>query len=257
MSVVTTTPPEITRAVRRLTESVVRGAEPVYLPVQPEADAIVHECFPNVQAKVARDGGQMLCGWQLWEWPHVLVEAEFQGIRILVWEGRTSPSCLAAFACRVPVSLTCQRLAFSVWFVCWRMSVQGGNQWASHLAAARTTRLHQLGQSRFHTLEVGQPQAHVCQACGCYVGGFVAMGAVLQLEQLRNLVQIESQSLGGLHELHPVHVRRPITADAADRAVRLRQQALALIEPDGFHVDSSGLGEGPDGQGFRIVHHRA
>ena len=52
MSVVTTTPPEITRAVRRLTDSVVRGAEPVYLPVQPEADAIVHECFPNVQAKV-------------------------------------------------------------------------------------------------------------------------------------------------------------------------------------------------------------
>ncbi len=30
MSVVTTTPPEITRAVRRLTDSVVRGAEPVY-----------------------------------------------------------------------------------------------------------------------------------------------------------------------------------------------------------------------------------
>ena len=80
MSVVTTTPPEITRAVRRLTESVVRGAEPVYLDVQPEADAIVHECFPNVQAKVARDGGQMRCGWQLWEWPHVLVEAEFHAV---------------------------------------------------------------------------------------------------------------------------------------------------------------------------------
>lgn len=81
MSVVTTTPPEISRAVRRLTDSVVRGAEPVYLDVQPEADAIVHECFPNVQAKVARDGGQMLCGWQLWEWPNVLVEAEFH----VVW----------------------------------------------------------------------------------------------------------------------------------------------------------------------------
>ncbi|MBB3802275.1 hypothetical protein FHR47_002542 [Xanthomonas arboricola] len=80
MTVVTTTPPEITRAVRRLTDAVVRGAEPVYLPVQPEADAIVHECFPNVQAKIARDGGQMQCGWQLWEWPHVLVEAEFHAV---------------------------------------------------------------------------------------------------------------------------------------------------------------------------------
>jgi len=58
----------------------VRGAEPVYLPVQPEADAIALECFPNVQAKVARDGGQMQCGWQLWEWPHVLVEAEFHAV---------------------------------------------------------------------------------------------------------------------------------------------------------------------------------
>lgn len=80
MSVVTTTPPEISRAVRRLIDSVVHGAEPVYLDVQPEADAIVHECFLNVQAKVARDGGQMLCGWQLWEWPHVLVEAEFHSV---------------------------------------------------------------------------------------------------------------------------------------------------------------------------------
>jgi hypothetical protein len=34
-----------------------------------------------VEAEVARDGGRMLCGWQLWEWPHVLVEAEFH----VVW----------------------------------------------------------------------------------------------------------------------------------------------------------------------------
>ncbi|MGH8420768.1 MAG: SEC-C domain-containing protein [Pseudomonas fluorescens] len=82
MSVVTTTPPEITRAVRRLADSVVRGAQPVYLRVQQEADAIAHECFPNVQAKIARDSGTMLCGWQLWGWPHVLVEAEFHAVWI-------------------------------------------------------------------------------------------------------------------------------------------------------------------------------
>lgn len=80
MSTITTTPPKVTPAVHRLTDSVVLGAEPVYLPVRPEADAIVHECFPNVQAKIARDGGQMLCGWQLWEWPDVLVEAEFHAV---------------------------------------------------------------------------------------------------------------------------------------------------------------------------------
>ncbi|TPD98478.1 zinc chelation protein SecC [Stenotrophomonas maltophilia] len=80
MNVVTTTPTEITRAIRYLADTVVPRAQPVYLPVQPEADAIVHECFPNVQAKVGRDGGQMRCGWQLWEWPNVLVEAEFHAV---------------------------------------------------------------------------------------------------------------------------------------------------------------------------------
>lgn len=80
MVVKTTTPLENTRAVRRLIERVVPGGEAIYLTVQPETDAIVNECFPNVEAKIARAGGRMLCGWQLWEWPHVLVEAEFHAV---------------------------------------------------------------------------------------------------------------------------------------------------------------------------------
>ena len=81
MTVKTTTPPEITRAVRRLIETVAAPAgEAVYLMVQAEPDAVVNECFPNVEAKIARAGGHMLCGWQLWEWPHILVEAEFHAV---------------------------------------------------------------------------------------------------------------------------------------------------------------------------------
>jgi hypothetical protein len=80
MVVNTTTPPEITRAVRQLIETVAPKGEAVYLTVRPEADAVVNECFPNVQAKIARAGGRMLCGWQLWEWPHVLVEGEFHAV---------------------------------------------------------------------------------------------------------------------------------------------------------------------------------
>lgn len=76
----TTTPFEISRAIRRLVERLKPHGEAVYLMVQPEPDAVVNECFPNVEAKVARDGGRMLCGWQLWEWPHVLVEAEFHAV---------------------------------------------------------------------------------------------------------------------------------------------------------------------------------
>lgn len=80
MVVKTTTPPKITRAVRRLVEAMKPGGEAAYLTVQPEADAVVNECFPNVEAKIARAGGRMLCGWQLWEWPNVLIEAEFHAV---------------------------------------------------------------------------------------------------------------------------------------------------------------------------------
>ena len=47
-----------------------------------EAEALQAECFPNVLTKVERDGGKMVLGWQLWEWPEVLVEGEFHA----VWE---------------------------------------------------------------------------------------------------------------------------------------------------------------------------
>lgn len=76
----TTTPSTISRPVRQLIDTLVRNGSALYLAVSPESDAVVNECFPNVAAKVARDGGDMVCGWQLWEWPHVLVEAEFHAV---------------------------------------------------------------------------------------------------------------------------------------------------------------------------------
>lgn len=76
----TTTPKEISRPIKRLIEKVAPGAKAIYLPVTPESAAVVNECFPNVQAKIERSGGSMLCGWQVWEWPHVLVEAEFHAV---------------------------------------------------------------------------------------------------------------------------------------------------------------------------------
>ena len=80
LTVKTTTPPAISRSVRRLIETVAPGGKAVYLTVQPGANAVVNECFPNVEAQIAREGGGMLCGWQLWEWPHVLIEAEFHAV---------------------------------------------------------------------------------------------------------------------------------------------------------------------------------
>jgi hypothetical protein len=76
----TTTPPRIAPGVRRLIETLTPGGEARYLAVRPEPGAAVNGCFSNVRAKRARDGGRMLCGWQLWEWPRVLVEAEFHAV---------------------------------------------------------------------------------------------------------------------------------------------------------------------------------
>lgn len=38
------------------------------------------ECFHNVQAKVARDGGAIAYGWLIWEWPWVFIEAEHHAV---------------------------------------------------------------------------------------------------------------------------------------------------------------------------------
>ncbi|MGY4403863.1 SEC-C metal-binding domain-containing protein [Bradyrhizobium sp. USDA 3315] len=46
----------------------------------PEPSAVAGECFSNVAAKVARDGGTLLYGWTIWEWPRVFVEAEHHAI---------------------------------------------------------------------------------------------------------------------------------------------------------------------------------
>ena len=75
-----TTPSQISPAVHRLVARVSPGAHVQIDGRGAEPDAVVNECFPNVDAKIARHGGRMLCGWQVWEWPHVMIEAEFHAI---------------------------------------------------------------------------------------------------------------------------------------------------------------------------------
>ena len=47
----------------------------------------------------------------------------------------------------------------------------------------------------------------------------------------------------------------PVATDATKGAIRFQQQALALVEPDGFHVDPGRLGEGADGKGVPFGFH--
>lgn len=81
----TTTPSSITPTVAALARGLAPAATPRHVPVRPEPDAKIGECFHNVLAKVDRDGGQILYGWTIWMWPRVFVEAEHHA----VWDDGT------------------------------------------------------------------------------------------------------------------------------------------------------------------------
>ncbi len=76
----TTTPRQITPAIQNLCAEINANETPVFVPVKPDRDAILSECFHNVSQKVERDGGSMLYGWNLWEWSRVFVEAEHHAV---------------------------------------------------------------------------------------------------------------------------------------------------------------------------------
>lgn len=74
------TPTTITKPLVGLAANLAPGSTPLYLFVQPESGAQTNACFHNVAAKVQQDGGAIVHGWLLWEWPNVLAEAEFHAV---------------------------------------------------------------------------------------------------------------------------------------------------------------------------------
>jgi hypothetical protein len=69
-----------TQAVLDLCNSIVPGAVPVVVPVQPDVTSKHLDCFHNAARVAQRDGGQVVFGWALFEWPGKLVEAEFHAV---------------------------------------------------------------------------------------------------------------------------------------------------------------------------------
>lgn len=74
------TPTHIDAAVLRLRDLIRPDAEPRFVRVAPEPECEPSRCFENVARKVARDGGERLCGWAIWVWPHVFIEAEHHAV---------------------------------------------------------------------------------------------------------------------------------------------------------------------------------
>jgi len=54
--------------------------KPLSMAIRPERGCEPNECFSSVQKRVLRDGGRIQCGWSIWEWPGVYLEAEYHAV---------------------------------------------------------------------------------------------------------------------------------------------------------------------------------
>ncbi|OCJ65486.1 hypothetical protein A6U97_27585 [Agrobacterium tumefaciens] len=76
----TTTPKALDSAIIDFCREVSPGVEPRYLPVRPDPISQPSECFNNVMARVSKEGGNLVYGWLVWEWPNVFIEAEHHAV---------------------------------------------------------------------------------------------------------------------------------------------------------------------------------
>ena len=80
LHMLTRTPKTLSPQILALAHRLVSGGAPVFVPVRPRANAEINECFGNVAAQVREAGGEIQHGWALWEWPGVMLEAEFHAV---------------------------------------------------------------------------------------------------------------------------------------------------------------------------------
>lgn len=78
----TKTPEKITPKIKKLCEMIVPISEInlQFVEVDVDSYALKLECIENVKKKINRDGGSIQYGWAIWEWPHIMVEAEFHAV---------------------------------------------------------------------------------------------------------------------------------------------------------------------------------
>ncbi|MCM3240706.1 hypothetical protein M3589_23915 [Heyndrickxia oleronia] len=65
--------------VKELLDRIKSKYKAIYLPVRVESFALINECFPNVEKKIAKDGGNIVYGWQIWK-GNLICEAEFHAV---------------------------------------------------------------------------------------------------------------------------------------------------------------------------------
>lgn len=79
--IISTRMPEIiTEKIREFCAAISPGQIPLNVTVKPHPNSIINECFTNVKEIVEEKGGKIQFGWTIWEWPRVLIEAEFHAV---------------------------------------------------------------------------------------------------------------------------------------------------------------------------------
>lgn len=53
----------------------------VYLKIEPSDNAVINECYGNIEEMIKKNGGAIQYGWQIWETlPEIFAEAEFHAV---------------------------------------------------------------------------------------------------------------------------------------------------------------------------------
>lgn len=74
------TPLEVSSAINRLCWELVADPKPTFVDNTPTDGAEVNDCFNVVRRHVRDEGGSICYGWEIWEWPGLMIEAEFHAV---------------------------------------------------------------------------------------------------------------------------------------------------------------------------------
>ncbi len=75
-----TTPAAIGDSIKALQKAFNLKEEASWVEVVPRHDSVLDDCYMDVERQVKECGGALVYGWQVWEWPNVMIEAEFHAI---------------------------------------------------------------------------------------------------------------------------------------------------------------------------------
>ena len=76
----TLTPEAISPDIIRLCNQIAPRSTPLYVDIVPDARAEINECFPAVEKRVQEAGGDIIYGWQIWQYFDLFIDAEFHAV---------------------------------------------------------------------------------------------------------------------------------------------------------------------------------